>query len=543
MSTALLLLAPLFPFVLALAGILPAGRRAAPRLLWLAPLPGLLVALFVPLGTEAAGPAPMRLTLALDGPGALLLGASSLLWMAAGAYAAAYLKDDPRRPAFSLWWLLTLAGSQGVFLVADFASFYLAFSLLSLAAYGMTTHRDTAEARHAGAVYLTLTVVSEAFVLFALVALAAGSADANPRLDEVASLLPASPYAGAILVSIICGFGLKMGLVPLHVWMPLAHSAAPVPAATLSSGILVKAGVIGLLRFLPLDMPTPGFGMALLAMGLLTAFYGVVVGLAQSRPKTILAYSTVSQMGVIGAVAGAALAAGAAEAAAPIAFYGANHVLLKGGMFLAIGVMALGGPSAGRVVPAVTALLCLSLAGLPFSGGALAKYAVKDFVGGGWAGFLFTLSGAGTLLLTARFVLVLSRTAPVPGAAGRAAVIRVLAGAWGLVSLAGLVLPYLLYPGVTGSSLSAAFGWNALADAAWPVALGAIVAAGLYLRPLPVPEVPPGDILALVERGKPLLAPVMAAGLALDGQMRRWPVAGIALALVALALVLAMRAA
>mgnify|MGYP001375965121 CR=1 FL=1 len=387
MSTALLLLAPLFPFVLALAGILPAGRRAAPRLLWLAPLPGLLVALFVPLGTEAAGPAPMRLTLALDGPGALLLGASSLLWMAAGAYAAAYLKDDPRRPAFSLWWLLTLAGSQGVFLVADFASFYLAFSLLSLAAYGMTTHRDTAEARHAGAVYLTLTVVSEAFVLFALVALAAGSADANPRLDEVASLLPASPYAGAILVSIICGFGLKMGLVPLHVWMPLAHSAAPVPAATLSSGILVKAGVIGLLRFLPLDMPTPGFGMALLAMGLLTAFYGVVVGLAQSRPKTILAYSTVSQMGVIGAVAGAALAAGAAEAAAPIAFYGANHVLLKGGMFLAIGVMALGGPSAGRVVPAVTALLCLSLAGLPFSGGALAKYAVKDFVGGGWAGF------------------------------------------------------------------------------------------------------------------------------------------------------------
>lgn len=538
----LLLLAPLLPLLLALAGVTAAGRRLAPRVLWLAPLPGLLAALFVPLGTEMAGPAPMRLTLALDGPGAILLGASSLLWSAAGAYAAAYMRDDPRRSAFSLWWLMTLAGSQAVFLVDDFASFYLAFSLLSLAAYGMTTHRDTTEARHAGAVYLALTVLSEAFVLFALVMLAAGSLDPNPRLGEVASLLPASPYAGAILVSVICGFGLKMGLVPLHVWMPLAHAAAPVPAATLSSGILVKAGVIGLLRFLPLDMPTPGFGTALLAMGLFTAFYGVAIGLTQRRPKAILAYSTVSQMGLIGAVAGAALASGAAEAAGPIAFYGANHVLLKGGMFLAIGLMALGGASAARVVPWVTALLCLSLAGLPFSGGALAKYAVKDFVGSGLAGFLFTLSGAGTLLLTARFVLYLIRIDAVPGAEDRQAMIRVLAGAWGLVSLAGLILPYVLYPGVTGQGFAGAFSLAALADAAWPVALGGLLAVALRWRPLAVPPVPPGDILGLAGLARPLTAPVMAGALGLDALLRRWPAAGIALAAVAAVLVAAMRA-
>ena len=77
--------------------------------------------------------------------------------------------------------------------------------------------------------------------------------------------LSASPWRAAILTLLILGFGAKIGLVPFHVWMPLAYRAAPIPAAAVLSGAAVKAGVIGLIRFLPLDAAMPGWGEALAA--------------------------------------------------------------------------------------------------------------------------------------------------------------------------------------------------------------------------------------------------------------------------------------
>ena len=119
---------------------------------------------------------------------------------------------------------------------------------------------------------------------------------------------------GACASSIV-GFALKIGLVPLHVWMPLAYTAAPIPAAAVLSGAAVKAGVIGLIRFLPLGAAMPGWGEALVALGFFSAFYGVAVGITQANPKTVLAYSSVSQMGVIAAVLG--MGAGGAATKAP----------------------------------------------------------------------------------------------------------------------------------------------------------------------------------------------------------------------------------
>src|SRR6516165_3498668 len=93
----------------------------------------------------------------------------------------------------------------------------------------------------------------------------------------------------AALALLILGFGLKVGLVPLHVWMPLAYTAAPIPAAAVLSGAAVKAGVIGFIRFLPLGVIMPEWGEALAASGMFSAFYGVLVGITQENPKTILA--------------------------------------------------------------------------------------------------------------------------------------------------------------------------------------------------------------------------------------------------------------
>ena len=164
--------------------------------------------------------------------------------------------------------------------------------------------------------------------------------------------------------------------------MPLAYTAAPIPAAAVLSGAAVKAGVIGFIRFLPLGVAMPEWGEALATAGIFSAFYGVVVGITQENPKTVLAYSSVSQMGLLAAALGMGLAAGDPGTALGASFSAAHHILVKGGLFLAIGVSATAGARLWPVlIPA--AVLALGLGGLPLTGGTLAKLAVKAQFGEG----------------------------------------------------------------------------------------------------------------------------------------------------------------
>jgi L-aminopeptidase/D-esterase-like protein len=129
-------------------------------------------------------------------------------------------------------------------------------------------------------------------------------------ISDAVAALPDSPMRDVTILLLLLGFGLKAGLVPLHVWLPLAHPAAPMPASAVLSGAIIKAGIIGLVRFLPFEAGAPGWGIALGALGLFGAFYAVAFGVLQRNPKTILAYSSVSQMGVVMAALGFGLAAG-----------------------------------------------------------------------------------------------------------------------------------------------------------------------------------------------------------------------------------------
>ena len=112
-------------------------------LLAFAPVPALAAALLASGGTLALPQALLRLRFALDVPGALLLGVAALLWIAGGAYASAWLRGRPDSGRFVVWWLLTLSGSVGVFMAADLVSFYLVFSMVSLAAYGLIVDDGT----------------------------------------------------------------------------------------------------------------------------------------------------------------------------------------------------------------------------------------------------------------------------------------------------------------------------------------------------------------------------------------------------------------
>ncbi|MDR6951806.1 formate hydrogenlyase subunit 3/multisubunit Na+/H+ antiporter MnhD subunit [Ancylobacter sp. 3268] len=525
------------PLVLAAAALWPTMRDRLLGLLPLAPLAALAAAIFAPGGSLVLTPDPLRLTLALDTPGAMLLGSSALLWCAAGSYAANYLAVSSRRTAFAVWWLLTMAGSLGLCLVADMTSFYLFFTVASLAAYGLVAHEATPAAQRAGLVYMALALLGEAFLLLAFVVMAIGvPGGGNPSIAQAVAGIATSPLRDAILVLLVLGFGLKMGLVPLHVWMPLAHPVAPMPASAVLSGIVVKAGVVGLIRFLPFGAPLGGWCEALIVLGLFTAFYGLAIGLAQPRPKVVLAYSTVSQMGVVAAIAGAGLASGSEATPVLAAFYALHHMLVKGALFLGVGVTTAGGPPA-RPAFAVMAVLALALAGLPFTSGALAKYAVKDLFGEGIAALAVTLSATGSTLLMLHFLRRLSRlsapdarTRPPPGL-----LLPFLATAAASFLVAGLLLPS------TGTAYAAVFAPEALWTASWPMLLGAALAFALRRSALRIPDIPEGDLIVLAARLMPAVRRLVDAVEHTDETLRRWPVAGTLLLLLLLGLGAAMQ--
>jgi formate hydrogenlyase subunit 3/multisubunit Na+/H+ antiporter MnhD subunit len=531
--TALLLAAtPLVPLLLLGAMAVPAWRDRAARLVWAAPLPALACALFAVPDAALVLHARLRLGLALDAPGALLLGAAALLWCAAGVYARAYVAG-PGYTRFAAWWLATLAGSLGVFVAADLAGFYLAFTLASLPAWGLVIHDRSAQAVRAGALYVLLAVLGEAALLAAFALLAATAPGESLAIADVLPAIGGSPLRDVTIALLVAGFGLKAGLVPLHVWLPIAHPAAPMPASAVLSGAIIKAGVIGLLRFLPVGATPTGWGEALVVAGFVTAFWGVALGIAQRNPKAVLAYSSVSQMGVVAAAFGMGIIGGLAATPVAVAFYALHHVLAKGALFLAVGVAASSG-GVGRalvLVPAV--LLALGFGGLPLTGGWLAKEAVKAELGSGFVGLLAAASAAGSTLLMLHFVRRLSFAAAAPESPPRALLLP-----WLALAAAAVLLPWALFPG----ALAAVLEPGALLKALAPVLAGAVLVLPLVRWGARLPEPPQGDIIVLARHlrgGATRMGDTLARA---EAVLRAWPAAGLALLLVTLALGVALSA-
>ena len=299
--------------------------------------------------------------------------------------------------------------------------------MVSLPAFGLVTYDGTPSAWRAGAIYTGFALLGEGLLLMGFVLLAANLPEGSLRIADVVAAMQTSPFRNVTLSLLMAGFGMKIALLPMHFWMPLTYTAAPIPAAAVLSGAAVKAGVIGLIRFLPFDIALPDWGGVLTVAGLCGAFYGVGVGITQTNPKTVLAYSSVSQMGFLAAVLGMGLAAGDKSVAPIAAFYAAHHVLVKGALFLAVGVAGVTASQRIGIVVVPGVVIALGLAGLPLTGGALAKLAVKDPLGYGIAGTLATLSASGTTLLMLSAPARIDRGAR-PGQGGGRQTRRAVAG-------------------------------------------------------------------------------------------------------------------
>jgi len=526
MNAGVLLAATLaVPLAMLLACLSRQLRDRMPALLAFAPLPALMAALLAPDGVTLALPRTLLgLTLVLDTPGAMLLSVAALLWIAAGGYAGAELRGRPNGGRFAVWWLMTLTGNIGVFMVADMVSFYLFFSLVSLAAYGLVVHDDTAPARRAAAVYVALAVLGEAFLLIGFVLLAAAAPGRSLLISDAVAALSMSPWRDSALAVLVLGFGLKIGLVPLHVWMPLTYSAAPIPAAAVLSGAAVKAGAIGLIRFLPLETALPGWGEALAAAGLFSTFYGVAIGLTQTNPKSVLAYSSVSQMGMLAAVLGTGLAAGDATIRIAAAFYALHHLLVKGGLFLAVGLVTLTRSRRPWPVLLPAAMLALGLGGLPLTGGALAKLVVKVPLGDGVAGMLAVLAAMASTLLMLHFLrCFLPSTAQEQHIAAPGGLVL----PWLAIALAAVAVPWALYPEITNGLLRNALAPKAIWEALWPVLIGALMWFELRRWRQFLPRIPEGDVLAVDKIAACAARNLGAAMERIDGYLRRWPVVGV----------------
>lgn len=226
-----------------------------------------------------------------------------LLAAVTGLYGRSYFGQGTRASRRIRFVFLTnfLTVSMALVLMArQVTVFLIAWETMSLLAYFLITlEHEQVEVQKAGLVYLILAHIGVTCVIVLFLLLAEGS----PSL-LFADIQAAAPRGTAISVVVfllaLLGFGMKAGLLPLHVWLPQAHAAAPSPTSALMSGVLVKLGIYGILRVIALLRGPPSFvGPTLLVLGVCTALYGISLSAYQRDLKRVLAYSTVENMGIV----------------------------------------------------------------------------------------------------------------------------------------------------------------------------------------------------------------------------------------------------
>jgi len=274
----------------------------------------------------------------------LLLGAVSA---GVSIFACGYLRPGQETPLGlqCLCYHVFLA-AMALVLVADDAYFFMvAWESMALSSFFLvlTEHRR-AEVRRAAYLYLLIAHLGAISILLCFGALQSGSGDY--RFETMRLATPAAGWATAAFMLALAGFGAKAGVVPLHVWLPEAHPAAPSPVSALLSAVMLKTAIYGMLR-VTLDLigsPLWWWGVIVLAIGLASALFGVVFAAVQTDMKRLLAYSSIENIGLILAGFGLTLlfrgfdmGALAALALTATLYHCLNHAFFKSLLFLAVG--------------------------------------------------------------------------------------------------------------------------------------------------------------------------------------------------------------
>jgi len=382
--------------LIGLAGLLRPGslRYVARTLFPLGALCGLALAL-VALASLAAPIERAVLIVGLpDLPMHLRRDALSSLFLfllgaaAAGisVFAAGYFRKGHGTSAglLCLQYHLFLASMGFVVLADDAYAFMVAWETMALSSYFLvTTQHSLGEIRRAGFLYLLIAHVGALAILLAFGVMQGGSWQFTFDAMRAAHLTPA--WATAAFLLALFGFGAKAGLVPLHVWLPEAHPAAPSPVSALMSGVMLKTAVYGVLRvtFDLLGAPQWWWGVLVVCVGLFSALYAVVFAAVQTDMKRLLAWSSIENVGIIFTALGLAIVfhgvgmPGLAALALIASLYHAlNHAFMKSLLFCGTGAVlhSTGERNLGRLgglihrmpwVAWLSLIGALALAGLP----------------------------------------------------------------------------------------------------------------------------------------------------------------------------------
>ena len=265
---------------------------------------------------------------------------ASLYALGYGRHQTSQLRVLPFYPAY-------LAGMNLVLLADDAFSFLIAWEFMSLTSWALvlSNHRAQENIR-AAYVYLLMASCGTLALLLAFGLLA--GANGNYAFEAIRAGHPDALAGTLVFLFALAGAGSKAGLVPLHIWLPLAHPAAPSHVSALMSGVMTKIAVYGFIRIVFDLVGAPAWWWSLIVLGLggVTAVIGILYALMQHDLKRLLAYSTVENVGIVFIGLGLALAFRASDMAVPAALamtaallHVFNHSLFKSLLFFGAGVV------------------------------------------------------------------------------------------------------------------------------------------------------------------------------------------------------------
>jgi len=337
-----------------------AGLWAKDAAHFIFPVSAVVSLLLAAAGLVALSAAPQTLVLPLglpDLPFHLRLDALSAFFLillgAASAgvslYGSGYFRhlDDKTLRLLCLEYHLFLAGMALVMLADDAYMFMVAWEVMALSSYFLvTTDHAIPDIRKAGFLYLLIAHVGAIAILLSFGVMQGGHGIGAYTFDAMRNATLTSFWASAAFLLALFGFGAKAGVLPMHVWLPEAHPAAPSPVSALMSGVMLKTAIYGILRvtFDLLGTQLWWWGVLALGLGLATAIFGVMFAAVQADMKRLLAYSSIENIGLLLAGIGLTLIFHvydkdtlAALALIATLYHSLNHAMFKSLLFVGTG--------------------------------------------------------------------------------------------------------------------------------------------------------------------------------------------------------------
>jgi multicomponent Na+:H+ antiporter subunit D len=567
-----LVLAVMLPLVGVLAGF-AFGGRAIKWVVTATIAAGIANAVATALAFEQADTAlvyllggwapPLGIALRADGLAVVMMLAVAAVILGIAVYARSSFASPASAPEarapFVFWTLLLAiwASLNLVFVSGDLFTLYVALELLTFAAVPLVSLDGRAETLQAALRYLLYALLGSVFYLLGAVLLYGTYGTLDIAL--LAERITVEPPALAAAALMTAGLLAKTALFPLHLWLPPAHAGAPPAASAILSGLVIKGSWFLVVRLwfdvLP-GIVTFSATQLLAGLGAAAILVGNVVALRQARLKLLVAYSTVAQIGYLFLMFPLAFDATSAFLARGVVLdagmlQAISHALAKAAMFMAAGTFyhALGHDriadlaGAGRMLPVSLATFVLAgvaLMGLPPSGAFVAKKLLLDAAASSGQWWWEIVMHAGGVLTASYVVLVLAfalRRSDRPPELQRP-VSRLAEAAALALALGALLLGFVATGSGLPDTLSGALSLKEMASALIVIGGGAVLAAGLALRPPPVPV--GQSVFALARPARRLTAALGQWLVALDWLLRQWAVASIALVAVALAFGMAL---